>query len=67
MFPGSRITVQIPVSGSPDRFTLPVDDVQLGCIISPGMGAEGMGGWFSTTTSVEGELMHPSLFVTLKL
>lgn len=39
--PGVRVTVQISDAGRPESDKPPVDEVQLGCMIFPGIGEEG--------------------------
>jgi hypothetical protein len=41
--PGVLVKVQLP-SGNPLNTTLPVDEVQVGCVIAPITGAEGIAG-----------------------
>ena len=38
------VTVQVPVAGSPDKATLPVAKAQVGCVITPTIGAVGVTG-----------------------
>ena len=44
IFPGERRRVQVPLEGSPDRFTLPVETVHVGCDIVPTTGVVGLTG-----------------------
>jgi hypothetical protein len=63
--PGLVVIVQVPVEGSPLRTTLPVTRVQLGWVIVPTIGAEGVKGCGLITISEEGNEIHPSAFVTI--
>lgn len=40
--PGLRVIVQVPEEGKPFKITLPVDTVQVGCVIVPTEGGEGV-------------------------
>ena len=42
--PGDRVKVHVPVAGNPDKTTLPVEIVQVGCEIVPTIGADGAPG-----------------------
>ena len=42
--PGVRVNVQVPVDGKPLNITLPVDTAQVGCVMVPTTGTEGVGG-----------------------
>ena len=42
--PGKRVIVQVPVAGKPFRITLPVETMQVGCVIVPVTGAGGVDG-----------------------
>ena len=42
--PGLAVTVQLPLAGSPLRFTLPVDTLQVGWVMNPTIGAVGVSG-----------------------
>ncbi len=42
MVPGYRVRIQVPVAGSPDRITLPVNNVHVGWITVITRGAEGL-------------------------
>ena len=53
-FPG--LIIQLP-AGNPFRITLPVATAQVGCVIVPTEGAEGVVGWAFTVADV-GEEMH---------
>src|SRR5512133_1709141 len=41
--PGVLVSDQLPLAGSPDITTLPVDDIQVGWVIKPGTGGDGTG------------------------
>jgi hypothetical protein len=40
--PGLRVSVQVPVAGNPLRTTLPVETVQVGWVIVPTTGTDGV-------------------------
>ena len=42
--PGSRVKVHVPMEGNPVRKTPPVANVQVGCVMVPTTGAEGVAG-----------------------
>lgn len=65
--PGYLINVQVPVAGSPLRTTLPVDNVHVGGVMAPTVGAAGIGGWVLITTLPEAGEIHPVALVTLKV
>lgn len=46
-----RVRVHVPEDGNPVSVTLPVLWVQLGCVIIPATGADGVGGWALIVTS----------------
>jgi len=52
--PGFLVNVQVPVAGKPLKTTLPVGAVHVGCVIVPGMGAEGI----ELTVAVTGDLVE---------
>jgi hypothetical protein len=60
MFPG--LIVQVPV-GNPFNTTLPVATEQVGCVIVPTMGAEGVTGCALITILAEGAEAHPTVTV----
>lgn len=65
--PGLRVTVQVPLDGSPLSATLPVETAQVGCVMVPITGAVGVAGCaFITTLPVEGEI-QPEALVTVKV
>ena len=62
MFPG--FIVQFPV-GSPVNSMLPVANEQVGCVIVPAVGAEGVTGCALIITFVDPNDVHPTEFVTV--
>ena len=58
--------VQLP-AGSPLRTTLPVATVQVGWVIVPTTGAEGVAGCAVMTTLAEADEVHPAALVTVKM
>jgi len=64
--PGVRVNVQVPVPGRPFNTTLPVADVQLGWVIAPITGIDGVTGCVLTGTLAEFRDVHPSEFATVK-
>jgi hypothetical protein len=64
---GLRVSVHVPVEGSPDRTTLPVATVRVGCVIVPTTGGFGVDGWALMTALAETGEVHPSAFRTAKL
>jgi hypothetical protein len=65
--PGYLTRVHVPVAGNPERRTLPVAKVQLGGVIVPTIGADGVDGCGLITTFPEGEDIHPVELVTEKV
>jgi hypothetical protein len=62
--PGDRVNDHVPEAGNPLRTTLPVVSVQVGCVIVPIAGAEGVTGCASITTTDEGSDMQvPALLI----
>jgi hypothetical protein len=62
------LIVQVPVAGSPFRTTLPVGDAhEEGWVIVPTVGADGVVGTAFITTLADGEDIHPTASVTVKL
>ena len=59
------LIVQLP-AGNPLNSTLPVASEQVGWVIVPAIGAEGVAGCASITTAVEAGEMHPAALVTVK-
>ena len=62
MFPG--LIVQVP-AGNPFITTLPVAIEQVGCVIAPTVGAEGVAGCALITISADAIEVHPSELVTV--
>ena len=58
--------VQLP-EGRLLRITLPVATAQLGCVIVPTVGAEGVAGCMGITAFSDNSDTHPEEFVTVKL
>jgi len=61
MLPG--LMIQLP-AGKPFNTTLPVATEQVGCVIVPAVGADGVTGWALITTLADTEDMQPTEFVT---
>ena len=59
------LIVQLP-EGSPVNTTLP-SAVQVGCVIVPTVGAEGVTGWALITTLADAAEVQPTSLVTVKL
>ena len=65
--PGLRVSVQVPVAGRPLSTTLPVATVQVGWVMVPTVGAEGVAGCALITTFPEVTEVHPAALVTVKV
>ena len=65
--PGSRVKVHVPVEGNPVSNTLPEANVQVGCVMVPTTGAEGVGGWVLIMTLEDDAEVQPSAFVTVNV
>ena len=66
--PGLIVTVHVPGVGNPVSTTLPVARVQVGCVIAPITGAEGLEGDAGMTTSSDNvRETQPAALVTEKL
>jgi hypothetical protein len=65
--PGYLINVQVPVEGKPARTALPVARVQVGDVIVPTRGAEGIEGCVFIATFPDADETHPVEFVTVKV
>jgi hypothetical protein len=65
--PVYRVRVQVPDEGKPIRTTSPVDNEQVGAVITPTEGAAGVAGWSSIVTSADDGEMHPVELVTVKV
>ena len=60
------LIVQLP-TGKPFKTTEPDESTQVGCVMVPTVGDEGVVGWALITTSPEAEETQPSEFVRVKL
>lgn len=56
--------VQFP-AGNPLNMKLPVATEQVGCVIAPTVGADGVTGCALITTLAEAKDVHPTAFVTV--
>jgi hypothetical protein len=65
--PGKIVRTHEPVDGNALNNTLPVGISNVGCIIVPTAGADGVVGCTGITTFAEGTDKHPSAVVTVKL
>ena len=65
--PGDLVMVHVPEEGSPLRTTLPVATEQVGWVIAPIPGAEGVTGWVLITTLFDAEDVHPTELVTVNV
>ena len=61
------LSVQVPEAGKPLKTTLPVAVAQLGGVIVPTIGADGVAGWGLITTLLEAAETQPSALVTVKV
>jgi hypothetical protein len=59
------LIIQLPAEGKPFKITLPVDTVQVGGVMVPTPGAEGVMGWLLITTSAEAADVQPEELVTV--
>ena len=57
----------MPLAGKPLKATLPVAVVQVGGVIVPTIGADGVAGWGLITTLLEAAETQPAALVTVKL
>ena len=64
---GEPVTVHVPEAGKPLKATLPVARAQVGWVITPTVGAEGVEGCAFTTALAEAEEVHPDELVTVKV
>jgi hypothetical protein len=62
-FPG--FNVHVPLAGNPLNTTLPVPTLQVGCVITPTIGAVGVAGCVLITTLAEDGEIHPEALVTV--
>ena len=65
LLPGVLFKVQNPDEGRPLKTTLPVATLDVGCLIVPTMGAEGIDGGVLITIFVDETDVQPDAFVTL--
>ena len=65
--PGVAVTVQVPDAGSPLRATLPVAVVQVGWMIAPTTGADGVAGCALMVALSDAKEVHPSELITVKV
>ena len=65
--PTDSVTVQVPIAGKPLRSTLPVAVAQVGWVIAPTTGAEGVEGWALITALPDAIEVHPEALVTLNV
>ena len=65
ILPGLRVKVHVPEEGNPLKYTLPVETVQVGWVIVPTIGAEGVTGCVLIVIFAEAAEVHPSEFVTV--
>ena len=63
--PGVLVTVQVPDKGRLFNTTLPVEILQVGCVMVPTVGAVGVTGWALITISDDATETHPDAFVTV--
>lgn len=59
MLPGKRVSVHVPSAGSPVITTLPEGKSQVGCVMLPGTGGDGIRGCWLIITSGDGREAHP--------
>jgi hypothetical protein len=64
---GVLTSVQVPLAGNPLSATLPVATAQVGWLMVPTTGAEGVTGCASMATLDDAAEVHPELLVTLKV
>ena len=65
--PGVLVNVQVPVAGSPLKFTLPVEIAHVGWVMAPTTGALGAEGCGLITASADANDEHPAELVTIKV
>ena len=65
--PGVLLTVQVRDKGRLFNTTLPVEILQVGCVIVPTIGAVGIAGCALITTSTVGNETHPEELVTVNV
>ena len=64
---GFCVKVHVPLDGKPFKVTLPVETLQVGCVIVPTEGAVGVLGAALIMTFAEVEEVHPAAFITEKV
>ena len=64
---GFWVKVHVPLNGKPFKITLPVETLQVGCVVVPTEGAVGALGAVLMTTFAEAEEVHPAAFITEKV
>jgi hypothetical protein len=65
--PGERVIVQEPVAGNPVKTTLPVAIEQVGWVMVPKTGADGVEACALIATLAEACETHPEAFVTVNV
>ena len=63
--PGDLVNVHVPVAGNPDKMTLPVATLQVGCVIVPMEGADGVAAWVLITALADAGEIHSEALVTV--
>lgn len=65
-FPGERVTVHEP-DGRPLNTTEPVGTAQVGCVIVPTVGLDGVDGCVLITTLADNGEVQPAAFLTVNV
>ena len=65
--PGVAVTVQVPDDGSPLKATLPVAVVQVGWVMAPTTGADGVAGCALMVALSDEAEVQPAALVTVKV
>ena len=65
--PGDAVTVQVPDAGSPLKAILPVAVVQVGWVMAPTTGADGVAGCALMVALSDEAEVHPAALVTVKV
>ena len=65
--PGERVSVHVPEAGKPESTTLPVATEQVGCVIAPTVGTEGVAGCALITTFADAAETQPEALVTVNV
>jgi hypothetical protein len=65
--PGVAVTVQVPDAGSPLKATLPVAVVQVGWMMAPTTGADGLSGDALMVALSDEAEVQPAALVTVKV